>query len=116
VVFSIAALTPTLINIYQYSLALINRKNMSNMHPVFSAASNHSTISFDSIDLVLGEMARKADDSFNKAMKTFEDGDHSTASALAFQRESQSWKFSQDAVAKVTENFGDIMKSIIQKS
>jgi hypothetical protein len=89
---------------------------MSNMYPAFNAAASQSTISFDSIDLILGGMARKADDSFTAAMKTFEDGDQSTASALQFQRESQAWKFSQDAVAKVSENFGDIMKSIIQKS
>jgi hypothetical protein len=73
-------------------------------------------ISFVSIDAVLGDMARKADDAFNAAMKKFQDGDQSTQSALEFQRESQAWKFSQDAVAKVSENFGDIMKSIIQKS
>jgi ribosomal protein S1 len=86
------------------------------MHPIISAAGASATISFNSIDETLGKMAEKADKAFNDAMEKFKTGDQSTASALEFQRESQAWKFSQDAVAKVTENFGDIMKSIIQKS
>jgi hypothetical protein len=73
-------------------------------------------ISFDVIDNILGTASKGADTKFEAAMKTFEDGKQTTQDALKFQRASQEWKFSQDAVSEVTKSFGEIMKSIIQKA